>query len=111
MDRLFPDVPINAGLEKLLAVMTTGIGSSAHTLLSLSFLIIPISLAVAIKIFHWLGPFAALTAVLIPVAALLYAEACLGEDGVLPTPGGSLPATKVGKPVCFLGSNIRCEST
>lgn len=99
MEKVFPDMPINAGLEKMLAVTTTGIGSSAHTLLSLSYLIIPVSLAAAIKVFHWLGPFAALTTVLIPVTALLYAEACLGEQIILPTPGGSLPATKTGKPV------------
>ena len=99
MEKAFPDMPINAGVEKALAVTTAGISSSAHTLLSLSFLIIPVSLAVAIKMFHWLGPFAAVGAVLMPVASLLYAEACLGEQGTLPLPGGALYHSKAGKPV------------
>lgn len=103
MEKLFPDMPINSGLEKMLAVTTTCIASSAHTLLSLSYLIIPVSLAVAIKLFYWLGPFAALAAVLVPVTALLYAEACLAEQGILPAPGGLLPAAKIGKSVRATG--------
>lgn len=112
MEKLFPDMPVNSGLEKMLAVTTTGIGSSAHTLLSLSYLIIPVSLAVAIKLFHWLGPFAALAAVLVPVTALLYAEACLAEQVILPAPGGLLLAAKMGKSVrsTEFFFRIRCSS-
>lgn len=99
MDALFPDMPVNAGLEKALAVVSNGVAKAAQTLVSLSFLILPVSLAVGIKLFQWLGPFAAAAAVLIPLAALFNAESILGERAILPLSGEVLAPYTTGKAV------------
>ena len=96
---MFPDMPVNSGLEKVLAVVTDGIAKAAQPLMSLSFLILPVSLAVGIKLFQWLGPFAAAAAVLIPLAGLFAAESILSERVILPLSGEALAPSTVGKAV------------
>lgn len=102
MDAMFPDMPVNSGLEKFLAVVSDGIAKAAQPLMSLSFLILPVALAVGIKLFQWLGPFAAIAAVLLPVAGLFAAESILSERTILPLTGDSLAPYTTGKPVCNL---------
>lgn len=96
---MFPDMPVNAGLEKVLAVVTDGIAKASQPLMSLSFLILPVSLAVGIKLFQWLGPFAAAAAVLIPLAWLFAAESILSERNILPLSGEGLAPYTTGKAV------------
>ena len=92
-------MPINCGLEKLLAVVSSSVTKASQTLMSLSFLIIPVSLAIGIKMFAWLGPFAAATAILLPLAGLLTAESTISERAILPLSGEKLAPYTTGKPV------------
>lgn len=99
MDKLFPDVPINSGLAKGLALLSDGVSKAAQTLVSLSFLVLPVSLAIGIKLFQWLGPFAAAAAVLIPLGGLFAAESILSERSILPLSGEGLVPYTTGKAV------------
>ena len=99
MNAIFPDMPVNSGLEKVLAVVSDGIAKAAQPLMSLSFLILPVSLAVGIKLFQWLGPFAAAASVLIPLAGLFAAESILAERVILPLSGEVLAPYTTGKAV------------
>jgi hypothetical protein len=105
---LFPDLPVNAGLEKLLGVVAEGISKAAQSLMSLSFLILPVVLAVGIKMFQWLGPFPAAAAVLIPLSALFAAESILAERTILPLSGENLAPYATGKPVRSLPCAPAC---
>jgi hypothetical protein len=99
MDKLFPDMPINNGVERVLAVTSSSVSRASQALVSLSFLIVPVTLALAIKTFQLLGPFPALLVIILPLSALLASEANLMERSVLPLPGETITAVKVGKPV------------
>jgi hypothetical protein len=105
MEKLFPDMPINAGMEKLLAVTSSSVAKASQTLISLSFLIIPVSLAIGIKMFTWLGPFAAAAAILLPLATLLTAESMVSEQAILPLSGEKLSPYTTGKPVRTVASS------
>ena len=110
MDALFPDIPINSGLAKGLALLSDGVSKAAQTLVSLSFLVLPVSLAIGIKLFQWLGPFAAAAAVLIPLGGLFAAESVLSERSILPLSGEGLVPYTTGKPVrnpCYLHALLK----
>jgi hypothetical protein len=104
-----PAMPIGLGVDRLLSNLHQFVILSAQPLVSLSPFIIPLLIAVAWKLCAWMGPVAAVLAVVPVLGALLNAEAVLQERALMPLPGVQLRAERKGQPVCRLRhAGCRC---
>jgi hypothetical protein len=96
---LLPPPPIGGGLDKLLCYVDSFVRNSAQPLISLSPFIIPVLIAMALKLTRLFGPLAAMVAVLPLIGALFNAENVLRERSLLPPPDHKLKGGSKGTAV------------